>query len=223
MKLLAIDTTTSLSSVALSIESRMLCKEQGLIRQHAQLLLPMIKEMLDEAGLSVKQLDGIIFGRGPGSFTGLRIACSVAKALAYAHDLPVYPVSSLAAIAYEAFNRVEQLPPQTQVLAMIDARMQQVYWAYYLDNTAAKPERVTDPHEVDVVQSPVLLAGSGFEPYLALLPPLLQKNLIRQMAVFPHARSMIHLVQSGCCQPVSAAEALPVYVRNQVTQGETRG
>ena len=102
MNLLAIDTSTEHATVAVTAHGELFSEEQGSMRQHAQFLLPMVERMLGLAGLSLTQLDGIVFGRGPGSFTGLRIACSVAKGLAYAHDLPLYPVSSLAAIAYEA-------------------------------------------------------------------------------------------------------------------------
>ena len=95
MKLLAIDTSTEIASVALMIGNELTCEEQGSQKTHAQLLLPMIDKLMVDAGLQLNQLDGIIFGCGPGSFTGLRIACSIAKGLAYAHDLGLIPVSSL--------------------------------------------------------------------------------------------------------------------------------
>lgn len=101
-KLLAIDASTDQASVALLINGVSISEEQGSQRTHAQILLPMIDKLLTEANSSLNQLDGIVFGCGPGSFTGLRIACSMAKGLAYAHDLPLIPVSSLAAIAWTA-------------------------------------------------------------------------------------------------------------------------
>ena len=103
MKLLAIDTSTERASVALAVGQEIQSREHLAQRQHAQFLLPVIDELLSEAGLTISQLDGIVFGRGPGSFTGLRIACSIVKGLAYAHDLAVYPVSSLLTIANDAF------------------------------------------------------------------------------------------------------------------------
>ena len=87
MNLLAIDTSTDHATVALAFGNELLSEEQGSMRQHAQFLLPMVERLLTSASLSFSQLDGIVFGCGPGSFTGLRIACSVAKAFAFAHDL----------------------------------------------------------------------------------------------------------------------------------------
>jgi len=124
MNLLAIDTSTSYASVALEFNGTMFVEEAFEIREHARVLLTMVERVLSSAGTELKNLDGIVFGEGPGSFTGLRIACSVAKGLAYAHDLPLYPVGSLLAIAFEARHM------NTSVLAMMDARMNQVYWMF---------------------------------------------------------------------------------------------
>ncbi len=218
MKLLAIDTTTDTATVALSMNGEVYHEEQTGMRQHAQYLLPMIQRLLALAGLSCQQLDGIVFGRGPGSFTGLRIACSVAKGLAYAHDLPMYPVSSLAAIA-EPFGLSQP------VLAILDARMHQVYWAYFEGDTSETHEHVSAVEDIQIVPiKPFILAGVGFESYLPQLPMALQAQMIQQQVVIPSAESMIRLVESGEIKPISAEAALPVYVRNQVTHGgESRG
>lgn len=223
MNLLAIDTTTAHSSVALGYQNRLLSRRQDTIKQHARLLLPMIDELLKEADVSLNQLDGIVFGRGPGSFTGLRIACSAAKALAFAHDLPVYPVSSLASIAQDAFNMATDLADEATVLAMIDARMHQVYWAYFSRNCFASTEQVSDAGQVAISQHPVVLAGAGLEPYQPALPQALQHHIVQTYSLFPDAKTLIQLVQSGHGHPVNAQDALPVYVRNQVTQGAKRG
>ena len=213
MKLLAIDTSTDLATVALTVNGELYTEEQTGTRQHAQFLLPMIDRLLSMAGLSCHELEGIVFGRGPGSFTGLRIACSVAKGLAYAHDLPMYPVSGLAAIAYEIGLGVP-------VLTMIDARMHQVYWAYFEKDLVNVPEQVSAPEDIElIIAKPLILAGVGFEPYAHQLPSALQAHIIQQQVVFPRAQSMVGLVESGKIKPISAKAALPVYVRNQVTQG----
>ena len=102
MKLLAIDTSTEVASVAVLLDEAIFCTELESQKTQAQLLLPMIDKLMIDTGIQMNQLDGIIFGCGPGSFTGLRIACSIAKGLAYAHDLNLIPVSSLAAIAWSA-------------------------------------------------------------------------------------------------------------------------
>jgi len=163
-------------------------------------------------------LDAIVFGCGPGSFTGLRVACSIAKGLAYAHDLPVYPVSSLAAIAYETY----QTPVSgAQVLAMIDARMHQVYWGYFTGESYEVAEQVASAHDIILPSStPIILAGTGLETYRAQLPKAVQSQIIKESAIFPDAKAMIQLVKYGKIRAVSAVDALPMYVRNQVTQGE---
>ena len=218
MNLLAIDTSTDKATVAIAVRGEVYSEEQGSMRQHAEFLLPMIERLLTKAGLATSQLDGIVFGRGPGSFTGLRIACSVAKGLAYAHDLPMYPVSSLAAIANE-------VGLDNRVLTMIDARMQQVYWAFFDANTVDGVEQVSSVDDIVLPSTePFILAGVGFESYAQALPEKIKAQISQQSIVFPTAQSMIRLVQSGQIASVSAEAALPVYVRNQVTQGgESRG
>ena len=225
MNLLAIDTSTDLASVAIAVHDNIYSEEQSGLRQHAQLLLPMIEGILLRAGLTFSQLDAIAFGRGPGSFTGLRIACSVAKGLAYAHDLPLYPVSSLATIANEVYETDQGNGLGYHVLTMIDARMHQVYWGYFTGESFDVDEQVTSAGDISLPSaSPLILAGVGFETYALQLPETIQGAIGKQCTVFPKAAAMIRLVQSGRIRAVSAAEALPVYVRNQVTQGgDSRG
>ena len=214
MKLLAIDTSTSRATIALSNGDVVYTDEQEGLKAHAQLLLPMIEKILIKASLSLGQLDGIVFGCGPGSFTGLRITCSIAKALAYAHNLPLYPVSSLDAIASEVYF----IQPQDSVpcLAVLDARMQQLYWAYYEKSCNTPCVQVTNASDIIIPSSkPLILAGVGFETYLSELSPNLQ--VLRQLEVYPNASAMIRLVKAGSIHAVTIAEATPVYVRNSVT------
>ena len=130
MKLLTLDTSTDACSCALSVDGEI--GEQSVIapRQHTTLILPMIDQLLAEAGLKPTQLDGIAFGRGPGSFTGLRIACGITQGIAFAADIPVVPISCLATLAQGAY--LEQ--GIEKVLASIDARMNEVYFANYFLN-----------------------------------------------------------------------------------------
>lgn len=251
MNLLAIDTSTEYASIALSFKGQLLSKEQDAQRSHAQALLPMIDQLLGEAELSLSQLDAIVYGEGPGSFTGLRIACSVAKGLAFARDLPLYPVSTLAAIANETFESYEELQ-SSSVLAVIDARMNQLYWAIFQNNprisslaevSAAadiglnfaenslnsvdnRPITQTTPTfrglEMKDKQA-LVLAGIGYESYLPQFTPALQAKIANYFTIFPKASAMIRLVLNGAIAPVNASEALPVYIRNQITQGESRG
>lgn len=220
MNLLALDTSTEKASIALWADGVLSCVTQDGKGSHAQLILPLIASLLNEAGLAIAQLDGIAFGRGPGSFTGLRIACSVAKGLAYAHDLPLYPVSSLAAIAEEAAYQKTFQP----LVAMLDARMNQVYWAYFSEADKATEEQVTAMGDIDIPGDlPFILAGVGFEAYQAQLSQPIASRLAGATTAYPTAAAMIRLVQAERIQPITAAQASPVYVRNQITQGEPRG
>ena len=213
MKLLAIDTSTERATVALAIGDNIYSNEQCSLRQHAQLLLPMVEGLLVKASVQLNQLDGIVFGRGPGSFTGLRVACSIAKALAYAHDLPVFPVSSLAAIADEVYHTESNLAPETQVLAMLDARMQQVYWGCFALDNFSPVEQVSSAEDVAAPDTTLIVAGVGLDTYAPQFSMSLQTQIIKQRVIYPEARAMIRLVRRGQIKAVSAADALPVYIR----------
>lgn len=221
MNILAIDTSTELATVAVGVNEEILSEEQGSMRQHAQFLLPMIQRLLAASGVTFNQLDGIVFGRGPGSFTGLRIACSVAKGLAYASDLPLYPVSSLAAIADEVYQTAAA---DANVLAMVDARMHQVYWGCFTGKTFEVQEQVSSAADISLKSlSPFILVGVGYEDYEQQFTTELREQIVKRYSIFPKATAMVRLVQKGHIKAVSAAEALPVYVRNQVTHGTEKG
>lgn len=221
MKLLAIDTSTDIASIALYHQQKFQSKEQTAQRQHAQCVIPMINELLVEAQLSIGQLDGIIFGRGPGSFTGLRIACSVAKGLAYAHDLPLFPVSSLEAIAAGISQQTTQ--ENLGILALIDARMNQVYWACY-HSSYGEREQVSDAKAVMIPDNfPIWLAGVGYKTYTEQFSSSIRSRIQGETEVYPSAANMIRLVLEKHIQPVSVEQALPVYLRNQVVQGGVHG
>ncbi|CAM2814730.1 tRNA (adenosine(37)-N6)-threonylcarbamoyltransferase complex dimerization subunit type 1 TsaB [Legionella worsleiensis] len=222
MKLLAIDTSTELASVAVLSGKELTCEEQGSQRTHAELILPMIDRQMTQAGLQIHQLDGIIFGCGPGSFTGLRIACSIAKGLAYAHDVDLIPVSSLAAIAWAAREQLNS--SDSPLLAVLDARMQEMYWGFYAPGVWVANEQVNAVQDITLPQEqPLILAGAGIELYWNEFSDLIKSQVCARLDVFPHAAAMIKLVQNTQISPVPVAQAQPVYVRNKVTQGDSRG
>jgi tRNA threonylcarbamoyladenosine biosynthesis protein TsaB len=200
--------------VALLHGDELLHKEHGSQRMHAQFLLPLIDELIVDADLSMNQLDAIIFGCGPGSFTGLRIACSIAKGLAYAHDLDLIPVSSLASIAWAARKQA----PMAPVLAVLDARMHEMYWAYYEPGQFTAEEKVNAVSQITLPnQQSVVISGVGIEEYWTDFPETIKTQMINKFNLYPNAASMIELAQASAIQPVSVAQAQPVYVRNQVT------
>ena len=231
MKLLALDTSSARCSVALLHGDALVVREAATARDHAQLVLPMIDEVLGEAGMSLRQLDGIALGRGPGSFTGVRIAAAVAQGLALGADLPVFPVSTLRALAHQALRAMQSSPMLEerasirQVLACMDARMGEVYWAVYAADAAAlpalTPERVTAP-DVLVADCPRPCsagAGRGF----AAWPDIAGMLQLPAQAVLegaePHALDVAQLAATDLAAGEhwqDAAGAQPVYVRNQV-------
>jgi len=126
--LLAIDTSTENCSVALVHDGKLTTRDIESPREHSQKLLPFVEEVLDRAGVSLAELDGLVVGAGPGSFTGVRIGVSMAQGLAFSADLPVYPVCSLQALAQQAIRKNDV----AGVVACIDARMGEVYYALLL-------------------------------------------------------------------------------------------
>lgn len=214
MNLLAIDTSTERATVALSVGDNVYQEEQGDLRQHAPRLLPMVQRVLANASMQLNQLDGIVFGRGPGSFTGLRVTCSVAKALAYAHDLPMFPVSSLAAIAKKVYDTIPDGLADTAVLAVLDARMQQLYWSSFTQDCFFPVEYVTDAKDIVTSANTVIVAGVGLETYEADFSVSFQKKIVKRYTIYPEASAMIRLVRQCQVQSVGASEALPAYVRD---------
>ncbi|MBN9231488.1 MAG: tRNA (adenosine(37)-N6)-threonylcarbamoyltransferase complex dimerization subunit type 1 TsaB [Legionella sp. 40-6] len=215
MNLLAIDTSTEHASIALTCNGEVIEKTQDNQKTHAQFLLPIIDSLLAECGIGISQLDAIAFGCGPGSFTGLRIACSTAKGLAFAHDLPLIPISTLAAVAWTARQQIELEFP---VLAILDARMNEFYWAYYSGSSYNAEPQVSAVESIIVHSTdPFILAGTGIVVCNDNLAPTLKPYVRHQIATFPKASAMLHLAVMEEFPAVNAAEAKPVYVRNKVT------
>jgi tRNA threonylcarbamoyladenosine biosynthesis protein TsaB len=133
MNILCLDTSTDACTVALALGDGLLARRSETPRMHARLLLSMIDELLQEGSVALADLDAIAVGRGPGSFTGVRIGCSVAQGLAFGADLPVVPLSSLAILAakYVAPAPDRDTGPADVVLVAQDARMQELYWAAF--------------------------------------------------------------------------------------------
>ena len=216
MKILALDASTEACSVALWTDGEVRERfETG--SQHSERILPLVQELLTEGGQALTQLDAIAFGRGPGSFTGLRICAGVAQGLAFGADLPVVPVSSLAALA--------QGVDAARVLAAFDARMQQVYWGAYVRNTQGTVELVGEEHVLAPMQVPVpdeagwTGAGGGWDQYAAVLTARLKTRVTAWRAqCFPRARFVaqlgVYLFENGISLPPE--QALPVYLRDDV-------
>lgn len=222
MKLLAIDTVTEACSVALWLEGEVHERFEMAPRRHTMLILPMVQELLAEAGMSLAQLDAIAVDRGPGSFTGVRIGTGVVQGLAFSIDLPVVPVSSLATLAQAVWMQ----QGHENVLALIDARMQEVYAAYYRYQgtemvrvgeeqvgslSAVMPTETTDCYCV----------GSGSRLYAEQLQAHTKYHLLTDIEFdFPRAGVLASLAVTAYerNEQVSAEQLEPSYLRNQVVQ-----
>lgn len=220
MKLLAIDTATEACSAALHIDDVTTIKYEVAPRKHAELILTMIDELLSESSILLTQLDAMAFGRGPGAFTGVRIAAGVTQGLAVSADCPVVPVSTLAALAQGAISESKQ------VACAIDARMDEVYWGLYTANQhnimqLVGEETVCPPDAVHIpVSNGWYGVGSGWQSYENELQTRMAGSLSGfRPADYPSAEAICTLAidayQRG--EAVDAAEAQPVYLRDKVT------
>lgn len=220
MKILAIDTSTEACSAALSIDEEVIFRYKLAPRKHTDLILPMIDNLMEEAGLSVTQLDGLAFGRGPGAFTGVRIATGVIQGIAFGADLPVAPVSSLAALAQGCWREQKS----EKVISAIDARMSEVYWScYQLENGYMILSGEEGVYSADKAVLPKgkgwIGAGSGWDVYMDQLSARLEDQLADiRIGTFPHAIDVCSLAIQAfeLGKTVSAEQVRPVYLRDNI-------
>jgi tRNA threonylcarbamoyladenosine biosynthesis protein TsaB len=227
LRLLAIDTSTELCSAALLLPGgEVVLRETLTERSHADLILPMVDEVFAEAGLKVRDLDGLAFGRGPGGFTGVRIAAGVIQGLAYGAGLKVAPVSSLAAAAFLATSPATGEAGRG-VLVCNDARMNELYWACYRFDSDApcepillSPERVGPADSVQPAAGVAHCAGNGIARYPGLRARLVSVGLVFHEAVYPRADAVARIGAAMLARGagVAPAEAVPAYVRDDVAR-----
>jgi tRNA threonylcarbamoyladenosine biosynthesis protein TsaB len=217
VKLLALDTSTDACSAALWLDGAVAERFMLTPRGHADHILAMCESLLAEAGLKLKDLDTLAFGRGPGAFTGVRIATGVVQGLAFGAGLPVVPVSSLAALAHAA--------PADRVLAAMDARMGEVYWGAYRRDAGGivrlvGEERVCPHQQVPMPEGTGWTGvGSGWDRYsAALLSRLGEAAAGWKPDCYPHAADTAVLGADGYRLGLAVAPelALPVYLRDEV-------
>ena len=216
MNLLAFDTSTEYLSLALLKGEAMFNYDCNAGQTHSQIILPQIQALLDATGLKLKELDGIAFGAGPGSFTGVRIAAGVAQGLGLGANLPVVSVCTLLALA--------QVSSEARVIACLDARMGEVYHAAY-ENINGQWQCIIEPglykpDAVPVVQGAAWVGvGSGWQTYHEQLSAVYAEQLqSTQPQLLPVATAIIALARpifvNG--EAKAAGEAMPIYIRNRV-------
>jgi tRNA threonylcarbamoyladenosine biosynthesis protein TsaB len=227
-RFLAFDTSTERMSIAVCDGARLWQHEGPGAAQSSTTLIPAVMQLMAEAGLQLAQLDAIAFGRGPGSFTGLRTACAVAQGLALGAGVPVLPIDTLAALAEEARLAWEQANPGAalplQLTTMLDARMDEMYVQHF--SLAGKayqslgPCTLVRPEALPLPQTGggLLLAGNVFGVYAGRLPALPEGSAA--LTLLPTAAAMLRLapalLAAGLARP--ADQALPLYVRDKVAQ-----
>lgn len=218
MKLLAIDTSTEACSAALYLDGETSSRYELAPRRHAELILPMVDSLLAGAGMQLIDLDAIAFGRGPGSFTGLRIATGIAQGLAFAANLPLVPVSTLAALAWTKKDKAGY------IAAAVDARMNEIYFGLYQTGDAIEligEERVLAPDKITVPATVTTCfgAGSGWARYSDSLSGTFSNRLTGYDGeCYPHAAAIAVLAVPAVLdgETIKPGDAMPVYLRDKV-------
>lgn len=223
--ILALDSSTEACSCALSTPDGRFERYLVQPREHTRLILPLIEELLAEAGCRLADLDALAYGRGPGSFTGLRIAAGVVQGLSFGLDIPVVQVSTLEALAVQARKAGVRTP---YLLACLDARIDELYWAWYevLDGRPRRlgEEQLCRPEALEVPGAPdasFAAIGNGLS-YRERMPPALVANLKTVLPeALPRAGDMLVLAEADFAAglAVPAEQVQPVYLRDKVTHG----
>jgi tRNA threonylcarbamoyladenosine biosynthesis protein TsaB len=217
VKLLALETATEACSAAVWVDGAMFERYELAPRRHAALILPMIEAVLAEAGLTIHQLDALAVGRGPGAFTGVRIAMGIVQGMGFASDLPVAPISTLAALALGAARETGQ----KRIATALDARMGEVYWGTWVvaGQTVQRlaEERVCAPVQVTATPGEWFGAGSGWIAYFQTLSQRLTVSSWKGDC-YPRASDVARLATDpgGRSEWLTAEQVRPVYLRNQV-------
>ncbi len=222
MNLLALDTCTENCSAALLVEGRVFAVSEMTQRGHSERILGMLDMLFEQAGSELSAIDALVFGRGPGSFTGVRVGVSVAQGIAFAQDLPVVPVSTLAAVAQAAYSK----HGVTNICVAMDARMSEVYQAdFVIENglaVALSEEQVTAPENVKPLDDRDWFgAGTGWAEYQQLLTNnFAEQSLGVDSDIYPSAEAMLPLARAQLSkgEQMPAHQALPVYLRNNVAK-----
>jgi tRNA threonylcarbamoyladenosine biosynthesis protein TsaB len=215
MNLLAVETSTELCSVALLRGGELFVEEAMAENRHSDLLVPMIRRILERARLAPRQMDAFAFGQGPGSFTGLRIACGMVQGLAFAAAKPVVPVSTLLALAEQS--------NEGRVLAALDARMDEAYLAAYARNADDWDEviapRLAGPEALPPLPGRRWAAtGSGFDRHAWLRDAYRESVEMRYEGDLPRAGAIARIAarRFGRGAGVPAEQAAPLYLRDKV-------
>lgn len=236
--ILGLETSTHACSVGLSIDGQYFSRQNIEPKKHSELILPMIQSLLKEAKLEMNDLTALAVGVGPGSFTGVRVAVGLAKAFGFALNIPVWPISSLRALAHQVQRTGQCDDPQAIILSTWDARMQAIYWGLYQSseqNFCAiqnQADQLCAPHELDLSgltnqiqrnqQSQLVAVGCGISHYYDSVMGVISQYQPKIMEdYYPDAQDVIELAiidRDNGLQPANVFDLAPEYVRNDVAK-----
>lgn len=217
--LLALDSSTEYGSICVYTNGQFYSVHEPMPRKHASDTLPVIEKLMSDAGLTLSDLDGIVFGRGPGSFTGLRISAGIVQGLGLALNKPIYPVSTLTALSMQA-----DLSEGDLVLPALDARMNEVYWCPHRINAQGIPEpleeeQVLPPESIqwhpEYRQADAL--GNGWTYQQQMESTFLSLELKGNIEKYPNACDMVRWVLAVRPEGISSEKVNPIYLRDKVT------
>jgi len=222
--LLTFEAATQVCSVALYVNGQTFCRFEKTPKRSSEALLVMINELLIEAGISIKQLDAIAVGYGPGSFMGVRLAVGVAQGLAFPYDIPLMGVSTLQILAQTAFQKFKS----TSVLTAWDARMHEMYYGFYQLNDSGimdptQKDQLMTPHQYAPPKGNYTLAGNAWSVYYddfsTEFKNQFDKDAVESAWIYPHAENLLTIAEDRYRQKayIPALDLMPVYLRDKVT------
>lgn len=231
--ILGFETSTDVSSVALLHHGKWYIRSNSTLKMHSEMILPMLQSLLQEAEIECSDVQAIATGVGPGSFTGVRLGVGLAQALGFGLDIPIFPISTLSALAYSAIEAGKHTP-EALILAAWDARMQGIYWGLYRSclDLGVQPllcDRLSSPEVMSLGEfrdKPLIVVGSGFDPYCEKIPEQWidnwqEKYNQRLHHHYPSAKEIVLLAEMAInagTKAISPQELLPHYIRDNVAQ-----
>lgn len=222
-KILAVDTATEACSAALLSGGQFYCRFEVAPRRHNLLIFEMCRDILSEAAVDISELKALVFGRGPGSFTGVRIATSLVQGIAYGRAIPVVPISDLQAVAQQAFEH----SGCHQIFVAMDARMEEVYYGYFQKGADDLVEATSEEGVLPPQQLPVLNtfngvgAGTAWTSYQKIIRAIFGERLTDWHGpALPEAETLLKLAlpRIAAGDTISVVSALPTYLRNKVVK-----
>lgn len=212
--IIAIETSSEIASAALLHGDQLIARDTTGVQTHSQSILPMVQSLLAQAGITLAQCDAVAFGAGPGSFTGVRTACGIAQGLAFGLDLPVLAIVTLQAMA----QACREATGASDVLAVLDARMGEVYWAQYryTDRWLTITAPTLSAPSAVVAQGAVTACGNGLTAYSDAFA--MYSLAAARPDLMPHASQVAQLARIELAQgmAVAARDAQPIYLRNKI-------